>query len=157
MSDLKPCPFCGSTDLYVVQAKIEEYHSVKPEISCKKCRYTIKLKELAIAIDESPETNADWWDKGTAKKWNTRPAEDAKDKEIERMEAVIAEIGAMTLTGVDDVEDFIFMLCKDTVSDEAIKQAYRKYLENDIAKMVFGTDTNVPANAPDTNVGTMEG
>ena len=70
MSDLKPCPFCGSTDLYVVQAQIEEYHSVKPEISCKKCRYTIKLKELAIAIDESPETNADWWDKGTAKTLN---------------------------------------------------------------------------------------
>ena len=77
MDNLKPCPFCGSTDLYVVQAKIEEYHSVEPEISCKKCRYTIKLKELAIAIDESPKTNADWWDRGTAKKWNTRPAEDA--------------------------------------------------------------------------------
>jgi hypothetical protein len=82
------------------------------------------------------------------------PAEDAKDKEIERLKAVIAEIGAMTLTGADDVEDFIFMLCKDTVSDEAIKQAYRKHLKNNIAKMVFGTDTNVPVNAPDT--GKME-
>ena len=89
MSELKPCPFCGSTDLYVVQAQNEEYHSVEPEISCKKCRYTIKLKELAIAIDESPETNADWWDKGTAKKWNNRPAEDAKDREIWRLKAEV--------------------------------------------------------------------
>lgn len=90
--NLKPCPFCGSTDLYVVQALIEEYHSIEPEISCKKCRYTIKLKELAIAIDESPETNADWWDKSTAEKWNTRPAEDALQAEIEQLKEVIKQL-----------------------------------------------------------------
>lgn len=91
MSDLKPCPFCGG-EPEMIHAVLEEYHSVEPEISCEKCRYTIKLKELAIAIDESPETNADWWDRGITKKWNTRPAEDAKDKEIERLKEALNEI-----------------------------------------------------------------
>jgi hypothetical protein len=40
---------------------------------------------------------------------------------------------------------------------ELQKQAYRKHLKNNIAKMVFGKDTNVPINAPDMNVGKMEG
>lgn len=137
MSDLKSCPFCNGThSINVINFFTRD--------SFRKCD---------ICGAEAPEAKTP---EEAAEKWNRRPAEDAKDKEIERLKAVIAEIGAMTLTGADDVEDFIFIICKDTVSDEAIKQAYRKHLKNNIAKMVFGKDTDVPANAPDTNVGKME-
>lgn len=105
--ELKPCPFCGSTDLYVVQARIEEYHSVEPEISCKKCRYTIKLKELTIAVDESPETNADWWDRGTAKKWNTRPAEDALKEKLHSVKAALIYNKNLAT----DTDRWVFDLC----------------------------------------------
>lgn len=90
--ELRECPFCGATDLYVVQARIEEYHSIEPEISCKKCGYTIKLKELAIDINDSPETNADWWDRLIAKKWNTRPAEESMQAEVAQLKCTLEKV-----------------------------------------------------------------
>jgi hypothetical protein len=140
MIDLKSCPFCES------RAEHYSFNYRKHTVRCTYC--------LADCGEHDTSERA-------AFVWNARPNEFVKDKkieqltaEVERLKGVIAEIGAMTLTGADDVEDFIFMLCKDTVSDEAIKQAYRKHLKNDIAKMVFGTDTNVPTNA---DKGSMEG
>lgn len=133
MSELKSCPFCGSNDIEVKQYYNDGWYWF---VTCQNCKVEKIHQFKGVAIQE----------------WNSRIAEDAKDKEIEKLKEVIAEIGAMTLTGADDVEDFIFMLCKDTVSDEAIKQVYRKHLENNITKMVFGTDNNIPANDTDNNL-----
>jgi Lar family restriction alleviation protein len=89
MDELKPCPFCGSEPL-MVHAVLEEYHSVNPEIICRECGYRIKAKNLAIAID-SPKANCDFMDRQTIAVWNLRPAEDAKDKEIERLKAALQD------------------------------------------------------------------
>lgn len=125
MDELKPCPFCNGThSINVINFFTRD--------SFRKCD---------ICGAEAPEAKTP---EEAAEKWNTRPAEDALTAEVERLKAVIAEIGAMTLTDADDVEDFIFMLCKDTVSDEAIKKAYREHLKKEIANMIdFGTDIDV--------------
>lgn len=121
MDEPKPCPFCKGQN--VVRYSYNFSNNI--HYQCSKCGC------LFIFDNESKDS------------WNHRPAEDALNAEVERLEAVIAEIGAMTLTGMDDVEDFIFMLCKDTVCDGAIKKAYREHLKKQIANMIdFGKDTD---------------
>ena len=122
MTELKPCPFCQSR---------AEHYSFNFRKHTVRCHYCL----ADCGEHDTPER--------AAFVWNTRPAEDALKAENERMKAVIAEIGAMTLTGDEEVEDFIFLLCKNIVGDEEIKKAYKEHLKKNIAKML----TNVPATA----------
>jgi Lar family restriction alleviation protein len=69
MSELKPCPFCGSGAIEVLEWV--DY----TKIGCLDCNYGI------IYQDCDEEDAVDYW--------NTRPVEDAKDREIERLKAEV--------------------------------------------------------------------
>jgi hypothetical protein len=142
MSDLKPCPFCGN-EPEMIHAVLEEYHSVNPEIICRECGYRIKAKNLAIAVDDSPKENCDFLDRQTIRYWNTRPAEDAKDKEIERLENKLKELKECII----DSRDKYMKLTehKDFTTATISFGAYN--LLNSFIEII---------NAPDNNVGTME-
>lgn len=133
MSELKPCPFCGG-EPEMIHAVLEEYHSVNPEIICRECGYRIKAKYLAISIADSPKETCKFLDRQTIQFWNTRPAEDALKAKVERMKKALNKI-----------DDLTFMpRNKDKVLDRTWH----------IARAALATDTDVPANAPDT--GKME-
>lgn len=68
--ELKPCPFCGS---YVVSVFVQNGTTIE----CQQCGASI------FAIDYQNKAE---------KLWNTRPAEDAKDKVIDRLKAELEEL-----------------------------------------------------------------
>lgn len=75
MSKLKPCPFCGGDEF----KKIYDYSDIQGYtnacFSCTKCGAKSRYYYTESLADEE----------AVIKHWNTRPAEDAKDKEIERL------------------------------------------------------------------------
>lgn len=83
-NELKPCRFCGSTDLFVKRAVIAEYHDETPFIQCDSCGFAITDKELCIDINCGPKENEKFMDRQAASKWNTRPVEDKLKAEITR-------------------------------------------------------------------------
>lgn len=103
MSDLKPCPFCGN------QARLVRRNGITL-VWCKKCE-----TGTGLCVGD-----------GAITKWNTRPAEDAKDAEIARLKSIIEEL---TKPRTDKMK-------------EAVQTARKE--------VFIGKDTN----APDTNVGT---
>jgi ferredoxin len=123
MSDLKPCPWCKK-DVSIISVEDSTYYWC---ITCEDCDFS-------------------WFVLGTRKevieKWNTRPAEDAKDKEIEQLKEALEKCRVLAIhinpRGIDKLK-VIYELMEEIerVADEAL-----------------GKDTNVPANAPDT--GKME-
>lgn len=71
MSDLKNCPFCGKSDKVKIYTESTVHHGellwIRYGVKCKRCCFgipTYAKKETAI------------------RKWNTRPAEDALNKEL---------------------------------------------------------------------------
>ncbi len=75
--ELKPCPFCGSTNLYHTETSI--FHAVW----CKDCGAMVDI------------------DDGDAiKLWNTRPLEDALQKRIAELEA---ELNFLRLSNLDNL------------------------------------------------------
>ena len=125
MSELKNCPFCGSGAIEVCEW--EEY----TKIGCLDCDYVIKCRDC----DEDDAVDY----------WNTRPAEDAKDKEIERLNN---ELGI-----------------QKNLTKQACFEANRAYDEVEKWKKMFydlfdkqasiSTDPKVIVTTPDT--GKMEG
>jgi hypothetical protein len=83
-----------------------------------------------------------------AKVWNTRPAEDAKDKEIERLKAALKHIAYLRNLN-PGIKANKFSSC----AEDSLRNLYCTM--GDIAIKALGTDTDVPTNAPDT--GKMEG
>lgn len=129
MSDLKNCPFCGSGAIEVCDW--EEY----TQIGCLDCDYAIKCRDC----DE--DDAVDWW--------NTRPAEDALTTEIERLKEALKQIAYLRNLN-PDMKASKFSSC----AEDDLRNFYCTM--GDIAIQALGTDTNVPANAPDMNDGKME-
>ena len=76
--------------------------------------------------------------------WNTRPAEDALKAEIERLKAALNEIRT-----IGD--------CTAMIEDVVARGMMRKIAFDTLyGNKSLGQDTDVPANATDTNVGRME-
>lgn len=81
-NELKPCPFCGEKPdteiIYLSSAfpSLGEFDPREPivNVGCSHC---------GIAISYRPDF------------WNTRPAEDAKDKEIERLKTALEQIASL--------------------------------------------------------------
>ena len=69
-TELKPCPFCGGEDFLISEWK--DFVSIK----CGQCETKVG------ALDE----------KTAVKYWNSRPIEDAKDKEIKRLREALEKI-----------------------------------------------------------------
>lgn len=66
--ELKPCPFCGSTDIDIL-AYEEEYHT-RRVANCINCGASGSVSD---SVEEAIES------------WNARPIENVKDKEIVRL------------------------------------------------------------------------
>jgi hypothetical protein len=133
MIDLKNCPFCGTKAVSSVFS-VDVYNWYEEKACCENCRCIISHPQ-AIQI------------------WNTRPAEDAKDKEIERLKNDLEIQKNLTRMACfesnrayDEVEKW-----KKMFYDLIDKQSN---VATDPKVIIVGTDTNVPANAPDT--GKME-
>lgn len=64
MSDLKPCPFCGSEDIEIKYIGNAHTKTRKVQLKCKSCRVT--RTDGAIYHDH------EWCYETAAKQWNTR-------------------------------------------------------------------------------------
>lgn len=71
--NLKPCTFCGGKARYY-------YEKGNDSIVCEECGAKLTYCDFGDANDE------------LVKQWNSRPIEDAQDKEITRLREALAEI-----------------------------------------------------------------
>lgn len=117
MSDLKPCMCCGKSNRVTIYSTFcyanEEIRNIRFGVKCKRCGIelgTYSKKETAI------------------KRWNTRPAEYAKDREIGRLQAALHSI----LQNAEFWDN----------EDDSLAIIHR------IAIDAIGKDTDVPANVP---------
>lgn len=136
MSELKPCPLCGEKVSMVSIEGSAHYWCISCEV-CEDNRFIFGTKDKVVNV------------------WNTRPAEDAKDREIERLNNELGIQKNLTRQACfeanrayDEVEKW-----KKMFYDLFDKQAS---ISTDPKVIVVSTDTNVPANAPDNNVGNLE-
>ena len=129
MSELKNCPFCGC-HAEISKTQLNLSASVLYTVSCinkKTCFHT----DFSSFTEET-----------AVKYWNTRPAEDAKDREIERLKEALRKIAY--IRGLNpELKATEFSVDAET----ELKNFYCTM--GDIAKIAL-------ANAPDINVGTME-
>jgi len=68
--ELKPCPFCGSTN-------IRKNFGIFPELFCSECEATIYAYDNYEDLDKS---------------WNTRPLEDALQARIAELEEQLLKV-----------------------------------------------------------------
>lgn len=135
MSDLKPCPFCGTTT-ELEEQRFFDIVGMIYSIECKKCRYT---RVMSLVSMEAAKM-----------KWNTRPAEDAKDKEIERLKAEL-ENALLILKQID----WLYSEANEKARMWELKIGGLSPTEW-MCDIVQKTREFI-ANAPDTNVGTKGG
>lgn len=142
MNELKPCPFCGC-HAKISETRLNLSASVLYTVSCIN-------KKTCFQTDFSSFT------KETAVKyWNTRPAEDAKDKEIDNLKAENERLKKALQAFIKWDKDYPpggnpmsgFYEFNTLISDA-------QFLLWEFERN--GKDINVTANAPDINVGTME-
>ena len=69
-SELKPCPFCGSTDIYETYSQEYALGTKNPEIFCNTCKVIFSIE------DDSPYMNCDddfkYRKDKTIEAWNSR-------------------------------------------------------------------------------------
>lgn len=124
--ELKPCPFCGGDASLIVKTFFGLPEEDVYTVACNDC------KSQSCYSDDRKET---------VKVWNTRPAEDAKDREIERLKNKLKELKECII----DSRDKYMRLTehKDFTTATISFGAYN--LLNSFIEII---------NAPDTNVGT---
>jgi Lar family restriction alleviation protein len=83
MSELKPCPFCGGDKFEVRHDYSDIQGYINAYFLCTKCGATSR---------DYYYTDSQEYKKAVIKHWNTRPAEDAKDREIERLKGALDKI-----------------------------------------------------------------
>ena len=79
MSDkLRPCPFCGSEDLYETYSQEYAFGTKNPEIFCNSCKVIFSIE------DDSPYMNLEedyaYRRVKTAEAWNRRTSDERSDK-----------------------------------------------------------------------------
>lgn len=80
--ELKPCPFCGSVDIYETYQQEYAYGTKNPEIFCNSC------KAIFAVEDDSPYMNCEedyaYRKKKTAEAWNQRGNTQPEQSELIR-------------------------------------------------------------------------
>ena len=80
MTELKPCPFCGSPDIYETYSQEYSLGTKNPEIFCNTC------KSIFSVEDDSPYMNSDedfkYRKEKTREAWNRRTADANGQKEV---------------------------------------------------------------------------
>jgi Lar family restriction alleviation protein len=135
---LRNCPFCGSTDIDIL-AYDEEYHT----------------RRVAECINCGARGSVSDSDEEAIESWNTRPLEDKKDKEIEKLKEDLEIQKNLTRQACfesnrayAETEQWKKMLY-DLVDKQAIVDTNPKVV-------IIGKDTDVSANPTDNNVGSVE-
>ena len=76
MDDLKPCPFCGSEDIYETFTEEYRFGTRNPIIFCNSCKIELSIE------DSSPFINVDedykWRKRKTTEAWNRRVSDDER-------------------------------------------------------------------------------
>lgn len=133
MDKLKPCPFCGESVTTIYAGE------------CDDC----------VCQCENCDTKSPWGESAeeAVELWNTRPAEDAKDREIEKLKSDLGIQKNLTNQACfesnrayQETEKW-----KKMFYDLSDKQSS---VSTDPKVIVVATDTNVPTNA---DKGNMEG
>lgn len=165
MSDLKPCMCCESNDIEIITYE-EKYHTRKIA-TCMDCG---ARGSVCDSKEEAIEA------------WNTRPAEDALQAEIERLKGEVADRDiegyAGFMIGVDQMKKTVaekdkeierlkealtqigiaMLFSDDENADNIFKLCQEKV--GDALKKAYAEklseDVEKMALAPDTNVGTAE-
>ena len=86
MSELKPCPFCGSEDYYIAVTDNPFSYDTYSTTHCSKCHATGPFVAESYLEDE-PKPTRDYMEAVAKEKWQTRPIEDDLRKRIAELEA----------------------------------------------------------------------
>ena len=81
MSELKPCPFCGSEDYYIAVTDNPFSYDTYSTTHCSKCHATGPFVAESYLEDE-PKPTRDYMEAVAKEKWQTRPIEDDLRKRI---------------------------------------------------------------------------
>lgn len=128
MDKLRECPFCGSDKVCVSHTPHSKY-GILYGVECKSCN----AHDSDRFIFEHYAINS----------WNTRPAEDALQAEVKRLKVALKDI-------IDDCEE------ARVYAVEIHEIRFIDEVEQRAKIALHDKDNNAPANAPDTNVGTIE-
>jgi Lar family restriction alleviation protein len=126
--ELKHCPFCGKSDKVIIytnsMAQYGKLLWMRYGVKCKRCHFVIATyAKKAAAIH----------------KWNTRPIEDEKDKEIEKLKEAL---------------NTTIYLLQDCSCDLERHGDNMSWLDDKISEFIDicnGKDNDVPANDTDNN------
>lgn len=124
MSELKPCPFCSGDASLIVKTFFGFPEEDIYKVACNDC------KSHSCYSDDSEET---------AKVWNTRPAEDAKDKEIERLKAEVTRYRRALHNLKEDCQRRLYW--KQSSLERLFLHEIITHID---AELDYGTDNNVP-------------
>lgn len=73
MDKLKPCPFCGSSNLYIGELNGPLEDGITIYVRCLDCGATIEGE----GVNEDEDTRREWAMNDAAARWNRRKGEDA--------------------------------------------------------------------------------
>ena len=86
--ELKPCPFCGGELMFCPSHVEGQYIINKPGGVCKKCG----MKFIGLGYRVYGEVKSeDFNDEKFFERWNTRPAEDALNAEVEELRYIVEQ------------------------------------------------------------------
>lgn len=74
MAELKPCPFCGSEDIYETYSEEYRYGTKNPEIFCNTCKAIFSIEDDSPYMDV--EKDYKYRKEKTAEAWNRRVKDD---------------------------------------------------------------------------------
>lgn len=77
MADLKPCPFCGSEDIYETYSQEYAYGTKNPEIFCNTCKVIFSIEDTSPYMDV--EKDFKYRKEKTIEAWNRRINDDRPD------------------------------------------------------------------------------
>lgn len=89
---LKPCPICGSTDLYIGQwtdYSVFGNDTYSGKIECRQCDSRDNSVKVAVSLPSRLTVTQD-----LCRTWNHRPLEDALEARVKELEAELAQARA---------------------------------------------------------------
>jgi len=104
MNELKPCPFCGRSTIYVISYPIIDSFDWSARAKCNSCsaagedvqataKYNVR-EQYKITHEEAEEKCII----GAIKTWNTRPREDALEAENKQLREALEKIKGISAT-----------------------------------------------------------
>ena len=103
MSELKPCPFCGSEDYYITVTDNPFSYDTYSTAHCSKCHATGPFVAESY-LEGEPKPTRDYMESVAKEKWQTRPIEDDLNASIAILSQAVGLITTLKPTMVMDVD-----------------------------------------------------